>query len=68
RQRWRSENGKLLVEAGHPAFETLKALGHAVVEMPYGDIRGGGVVCAGLKGTMPYAVSDFRRENWSGAV
>lgn len=68
RQRWRSENGKLLVEAGHPAFDTLKALGHAVVEMPYGDIRGGGVVCAGLKGTMPYAVSDFRRENWSGAV
>ncbi|MBH0239111.1 gamma-glutamyltransferase [Methylobrevis albus] len=68
RPRWRSENGKLLVEAGHPSAEVLRALGHAVAEMPYGDIRGGGVVAAGLAGEVPYAVSDFRRENWSGAV
>lgn len=68
RPRWRSENGKLLVEAGHPAADILKALGHQVVEMPYGDIRGGGAVCAGLQDGAPYAVSDFRRENWSGAV
>jgi gamma-glutamyltranspeptidase/glutathione hydrolase len=68
RPRWRSEDGKLLVEQGHPAAATLAALGHDVVEMPFGDIKAGGVVCAGLVDGAPVAVSDFRRENWSGVV
>lgn len=68
RPRWRSEDNRLLVEAGHPAAETLAGLGHDVVAMPFGDLKAGGVVCAGLLGSSPFAASDFRRENWSGVV
>ncbi|MFO1149468.1 MAG: gamma-glutamyltransferase [Alsobacter sp.] len=68
RPRWRSEDNKLLVEDGHPAADALRALGHDVVRMPFGDLKAGGVVCAGLTGSSPFAVSDFRRENWSGVV
>jgi gamma-glutamyltranspeptidase / glutathione hydrolase len=68
RPRWRSENGKLLVEEGHPAAARLAGLGHDVVSMPFGDVRAGGVVCAGLAGDVPFAASDFRRENWSGVI
>jgi gamma-glutamyltranspeptidase/glutathione hydrolase len=68
RPRWRSEDNRLLVESGHPATATLAALGHDVAPMPFGDLKAGGVVCAGLAGATPFAASDFRRENWSGVV
>ena len=66
--RWRSEGGELLIEREHPAAERLAALGHDLRPLPAGDMRFGGVVCAGLAGQAPFAVSDWRRENWSGVV
>lgn len=65
--RWRSEDGRLLVEGDHPASEALQGLGHKVVPTPAGDTRFGAVVCAGLAGASPFAVSDWRRETWSSA-
>lgn len=65
--RWRSEDGRLLVEGDHPAREALQGLGHKVVPTPAGDTRFGAVVCAGLAGASPFAVSDWRRETWSSA-
>lgn len=65
--RWRSEDGRLLVEGDHPACAVLQDLGHKVVPTPAGDTRFGAVVCAGLAGASPFAVSDWRRETWSSA-
>lgn len=65
--RWRSEDGRLLVEGDHPARAVLQGLGHKVVPTPVGDTRFGAVVCAGLAGASPFAVSDWRRETWSSA-
>lgn len=63
--RWRSEDGRLLLEGEHPVRAALQALGHKVVPTPAGDTRFGAVVCAGLADAIPFAVSDWRRETWS---
>ncbi|MEP9355483.1 gamma-glutamyltransferase [Xanthobacter sp. KR7-65] len=65
--RWRSEDGRLLLEGAHAGLADLQALGHRVVPTPAGDTRFGAVVCAGLADGMPFAVSDWRRETWSAA-
>ncbi|MGX1309520.1 gamma-glutamyltranspeptidase/glutathione hydrolase [Amorphus suaedae] len=65
--RWRSEEGRLLVEAGHASGADLAALGHLVESVEAGDTRFGGIVCAGLDEDWPFAVSDWRRENWTAA-
>lgn len=68
RPRWRSEDGKLLLEDGHDDAATLTRLRHRVVPAPAGDTRFGGAVCVGISGDVPFAVSDWRRENWSSVV
>lgn len=66
--RWRSENGKLLVEAGHPARDDLLARGHAVVDAPSGDMRFGAINAAGLWDGAPFALPDWRRMTWAGVA
>jgi len=66
--RWRSENGKLLVEAGHPARDDLLARGHEVVDAPSGDMRFGAINAAGLWGDAPFALPDWRRTTWAGVA
>ena len=68
RPRWRSEDGKLLVEAGHPAEAILRELGHQVVKTASGDMRFGAVTAAGLHRQTPFAQSDWRRLTWSGVA
>lgn len=63
--RWRSEDGRLLLEAGHQKGEELTSRGHRVLGLPAGDTRFGGVVCAGIDRERVFALSDWRRENWS---
>jgi gamma-glutamyltranspeptidase / glutathione hydrolase len=65
RARWRSEDGRLLVETGYPAAEEFAARGHEVLRVALGDTRFGAVVCAGLAKNRPFACSDWRRETWS---
>jgi gamma-glutamyltranspeptidase/glutathione hydrolase len=60
--RWRSQDGELLVEEGHPAEDELVARGHRVVALPPGDDVFGAVVAAGSRPT-PYAVADWRRQS-----
>lgn len=66
--RWRSEDGHLLVEAGHAATARLRALGHDVRELQAGHMKFGAIVCAGQVGGSPIAVGDWRRETWAGVV
>ena len=66
--RWRSENGDLLIEEGHPETAALAALGHRLKPLPPGDLRFGAVVAAGLQGGVPRALADWRRETTSGAA
>jgi len=68
RPRWRSENGKLLVEKSHPHKAELAGLGHDVVEMPDGDMRAGAVTAAGIVDGAPIACADWRRTTWAGIV
>lgn len=68
RPRWRSENGRLLVEADHPGVEALRAFGHDVCPLPAGDIRFGAVVCAGQLDGAPVGLADWRRETWAGVT
>jgi gamma-glutamyltranspeptidase / glutathione hydrolase len=63
--RWRSENGRLLIEDDHPNEADLAALGHRTVALPSGDTRFGGVVGAGWADRRPFAVADWRRETWA---
>ena len=72
RPRWRSNAGELLVEAGlDPALlAALAERGHALVELPYADLRFGAAVTAGVDrrhGTL-FAAADPRRETWAGAL
>ncbi|WP_295659532.1 gamma-glutamyltransferase [uncultured Nocardioides sp.] len=60
--RWRSQDGDLLLEAGHPAHGTLTARGHQVVPVPVGDGVFGSVVAAGTH-PVPHAVADWRRDS-----
>lgn len=68
RMRWRSEDGRLLVEGDHVAAADLERLGHKVIRTPAGDTRFGAVVCAGLSQAFPFAVADWRRDTWSAAL
>jgi gamma-glutamyltranspeptidase/glutathione hydrolase len=67
--RWRSEDGRLLVERGHPARDDLAARGHEVVDTDRGDVRFGAVTAAGLVGgEAPWALPDWRRTTWAGVA
>lgn len=66
--RWRTEGGRVLVESSHGAGPLLRGLGHEVVTLPDGDIRFGAVTAAAATPTGPVAVSDWRRETWSGVA
>ena len=59
--RWRSENGRLLVERGHPASAGLTLLGHFLDERHSGDPIFGAVVAAGLREGELIASADPRR-------
>ncbi len=70
--RWRSEDGALLVEAGHPAAGDLRARGHDVVPLPPGDDRFGAVVAvtaspAAAPAARTTAVADWRRRTTAAA-
>ena len=58
--RWRSQDGDLLLEAGHPAQEALAARGHRIVVLDPGADLFGAVIAAGTHPT-PHAVADWRR-------
>ena len=82
--RWRSQDGDLLVEDGHPALEALQARGHRVVVSEPGSELFGAVVAAGWgspvargstspvagaqAGLSPFAVADWRRQTTCGAT
>lgn len=68
RPRWRSEDGRLLIEEGHPAAAALEARGHAVETLAAGHTKFGAVVAAGLLDGHPAAVSDWRRETTTGVA
>ena len=66
--RWRSEDGALLVEAGHPARDRLRELGHRVEDTASGDMRFGAVTAAGIECQAPFALADWRRTTWAGVA
>lgn len=66
RPRWRSQDGKLLVERGHRHGAELAAKGHDVELLKDGDLRFGAVVAAGLHDSQPISCADWRRETWAG--
>jgi gamma-glutamyltranspeptidase/glutathione hydrolase len=71
--RWRSQDGDLLVEEGHPATADLTARGHRTRPRTPGDELFGAVVAAGTGGVAapaadPWALADWRRRTSSGAV
>lgn len=66
--RWRSEGGAVLIEDDHPAIGELEAFGHRLRPIPAGDMRFGAVVAAGCDEDTPFALSDWRRECWSGVA
>lgn len=66
--RWRSEDGKLLLEYGHAARDALLARGHAVVDRAAGDMRFGAITAAGIGDGVPFALPDWRRHTWSGVA
>ena len=59
--RWRSQDGDLLIEEGHPRADALAERGHHIVTRTPGADVFGAVVAAGTD-THPYAVADWRRE------
>jgi gamma-glutamyltranspeptidase/glutathione hydrolase len=66
--RWRSESGRLLVEASHPAMDELAARGHELSVLEDGDERFGAVVSASSGPDGPSAVGDWRREVTAGGA
>jgi len=68
RPRWRSENGRLLIEQSHPGMQRLQALGHDLLVVEDGDVRLGAVVAAVLTRDGVAAAADWRRETCCGAV
>ena len=60
--RWRSEDGRLLVERSHPSAAGLAARGHRLSVLEDGDDRLGAVVAASTGTDGPVAVGDWRRE------
>lgn len=59
--RWRSQDGDLLIEEGHPRADALADRGHRIVTVTPGADVFGAVVAAGTH-PHPYAVADWRRE------
>ncbi|MEH3140725.1 MAG: gamma-glutamyltransferase [Mycobacterium kyogaense] len=59
--RWRSQDGDLLIEEGHPRADALAERGHRIVARTPGADVFGAVVAAGTDPT-PHAVADWRRE------
>lgn len=68
RPRWRSQDGRLLIESGHPEIETLRAMGHGLDVRPDGEAVFGAVVAAGSRAGTPSATADWRRSVWAGAL
>jgi gamma-glutamyltranspeptidase/glutathione hydrolase len=68
RPRWRSENGRLLIEQSHAGAEELRSLGHRLEPLPDGEMRFGAVVCAGYIEEEPVAAADWRRETAAGVT
>lgn len=66
--RWRSEDGRLLVEDGHPAEPDLRRRGHELVPRDYGEDVFGAVVIAGVDSGGPFAIADSRRSVEAGAA
>ena len=63
--RWRSQDGAVLIEAGHPSTRSLARRGHEVIQYRSGDAVFGAVVAPGVSVGVPYAGSDWRRQVWS---
>jgi gamma-glutamyltranspeptidase / glutathione hydrolase len=68
RPRWRSENGRLLIEQSHPALDSLQSLGHRIETLPDGEVRFGAVVSAGYIDDEPIALADWRRDTSAGVT
>jgi gamma-glutamyltranspeptidase/glutathione hydrolase len=68
RPRWRNEEGRLLIEDGHPATEGLRDRGHVVETIDFGDERFGAVVAAGVDEDGPWACGDHRRDVAAGGI
>lgn len=66
--RWRSEDGKLLLETSRPDRLALATMGHDTVELAGGDPRFGAVVSTAIIDGNPAACSDWRGEVWSGVA
>jgi gamma-glutamyltranspeptidase/glutathione hydrolase len=66
--RWRSENGSLLIEEGHPSAQYLEGRGHAILRLPAGEMRFGAIACAGVIDGAPITLADWRRENGAGVA
>lgn len=66
RPRWRSENGRLLIERSHTGIAKLQSLEHDVVRLADGEVRFGALVSAGFIDAEPIAAADWRRETWAG--
>ncbi|MEZ5812851.1 MAG: gamma-glutamyltransferase [Rhizobiaceae bacterium] len=64
--RWRGEDGRLLIEEGHPSRPVLAERGHDLVDLRSGDIRFGALTIAGTHDATPFALADWRRTNWAG--
>ncbi|MEV7004971.1 gamma-glutamyltransferase [Streptosporangium sp. NPDC051022] len=60
--RWRSEEGLLLMEDGHPSTDDLTRRGHRVTPTPGGDLRFGAVVAAGIEDGQTVCAADWRRQ------
>ncbi|WP_375389706.1 gamma-glutamyltransferase [uncultured Amnibacterium sp.] len=68
RPRWRSEDGRLLIEAGHEAGPVLATRGHDLVTRSPGNAVFGAVVVAGVDATGPFAAGDRRRDVRAGGT
>lgn len=68
RPRWRSEEGRLLVEASLGDADRLASLGHDLHVLPHRADQFGAVVAAGIQDSVPFAVADHRREAWAGVA
>jgi gamma-glutamyltranspeptidase/glutathione hydrolase len=68
RPRWRSEDGRILLERSHPGLGALAALGHDVVALEDGHMKFGAITGAGRLDGAPVCVADWRRETWGAVV
>lgn len=68
RPRWRSEDGRILMERRHSGAGPLGALGHEVVALEDGHMKFGAVTGAAVLDGAPACIADWRRETWAGIV